>query len=124
MDTNIEQRDERSGVVPVVRTWVGSGARIANQVVTSGFAAAGDLHSEWKQRIGEWMDFVDSTQRGTMSLVRKLFGHFDDVVDEVLRGSESATRSLVKTIEVTARDATELAGRTGDRLIGANERAA
>jgi hypothetical protein len=112
---------------PVLQTWVDASARFANQLVLSGFAAARDIHGEWKERVRELIDLVENSQKGTISLTRRLVGHFDTVVTEALRSGEESVQGVVRSVEATAIDATNIAARTGTRWVGertGSERAA
>lgn len=110
---------------PVLRAWVGLGTRYGQRIVTTGFAAARDVHGEWKERFKDIMDTVENTQRGVTDLVRRLSGRIDSIIEDTIKLSEEGTMTLVQSVGSTADDAAQIAARSGALWVGPKtERAA
>lgn len=114
-----------SSSMPVLRLSVDVGARFSHTLLRTGFTAARDVHGEWKQRVREVFDLVESSQKGFTSLLRRLNGYVDTVIEETLGSAEELLGGVVRTVETSASEAADAAARTSGAWIGkAPERAA
>ena len=125
----MEAKDPTPAVInpskPVLRTSVDVGARFSYTLIRTSFTAARDVHSEWKARVRELLDLVESSQKGVTGLIRRLGGYVDTVIEEGLGGAEEVLGGVVRSVESTATEAADAAARTSSTWIGkAPERAA
>lgn len=121
METSDDTKAIMRSSEPLLQTWTDLGSTYAQKLVTTGFAAARDVHGEWKELVKDVLDTVENTQRGVTSLVRRLYGHLDAVIDSTMSTSEKAVLSLVDTVSTTADEATSIAARTGSAWVGSSE---
>lgn len=117
-ETEIEIKAITRPPQPVLRTWVGLGARYGEKLVGTGFSAARDVHEEWKERVKDVLEVVESTQRGVTALVRRLYGHLDVVIEDSLKTSEQGMLTLVRSVSSTADDVAQIAAQAGSTWVG------
>ncbi|MEM7156101.1 MAG: hypothetical protein AAF799_24825 [Myxococcota bacterium] len=102
----------------ILQTWIGLGTGYARKLVQTSFTAARDVHGEWKARLKDVFDTVESTQQGFTSLTRRLVGHVDAVIEDTLSTSQQGVEALVNTVGTAADEAANGAARTSSIWIG------
>ena len=108
----------------ILQTWIGLGTGYARKLVQTSFTAARDVHGEWKARIKDVFDTVESTQQGFTSLARRLVGHADSLVEDTLTTAEKGVEALVSTVGSAADEAANGAAWTSSIGIGTAQRKA
>ena len=102
----------------LLQTVVGAGSDLTARAAEAAFGALRDLQSEAFTRTSSALDFVDETQQGFISVVRRVVARVDHLTLACIGAGETITASVVRTGKGTTEGAVDLVGRTADAVAG------
>jgi hypothetical protein len=118
METQGKELAER-GRAGLIGQWVALSTGLAGRVIGTSFGILQDVRAEVAQRVFATIEWVDTSQQGTLRLVRSVCQRVDALSKDVLDTGEHAFSGVVHGVRATSDEATRFASRAASVLVDA-----
>jgi len=107
------------GPVGLIGQWVALGTGLVSRTIGTGFGILQDVRTEIAARVGATIDWVDSSQQGTIRLLRSIHQRIDTLSKETFDAGEHALTGVVSGVRSTSDEATRFASHATRVLMDA-----